>query len=72
MLTPGEILLAFTDGLVESRTRGVEEGVAELLACLEEYRRESLDTMLDAMVERLRTSGPSDDVTVLALRWMGL
>ncbi|NED97541.1 SpoIIE family protein phosphatase [Phytoactinopolyspora alkaliphila] len=71
-LAPGEILLAFTDGLVESRSRGVEEGVAELLSCLDEHRREPLDTMLDAMVERLRMPGPSDDVTVLALRWTGL
>ncbi|WP_129668251.1 SpoIIE family protein phosphatase [Phytoactinopolyspora endophytica] len=68
-LQPGEILLAFTDGLVESRNRGLEEGVGELLACLEEQRAAALDTMLDSVVERLRTAGASDDLTILALRW---
>lgn len=70
-LTPGEVVLAFTDGLVENRFRGVEEGVAELLSCLEECRSEPLESLVDTAVERLRTTGPSDDLTVLALRWNG-
>ncbi|AYY13516.1 GAF domain-containing protein [Actinobacteria bacterium YIM 96077] len=68
-LTPGEVLVAFTDGLVENRSRGVEEGVGELLSCLEDHRKDPLEPMLDAVVERLRTVGPSDDLTILALRW---
>jgi serine phosphatase RsbU (regulator of sigma subunit) len=70
-LSPGEILLAFTDGLVESRSRSLEEGVAELLDCLEEQRGSPLEVILDTVVERLRTAGASDDLTVLALRWRG-
>ncbi|NEE04245.1 SpoIIE family protein phosphatase [Phytoactinopolyspora halotolerans] len=71
-LVPGEILLAFTDGLVESRSRGLEEGVGELLSCLEDQRTAPLDTMLDNVVERLRTPGAADDLTILALRWKHL
>ncbi|NDL56327.1 SpoIIE family protein phosphatase [Phytoactinopolyspora mesophila] len=70
-LGAGEILLAFTDGLVESRSRSLEEGVTELLDCLEEHRQAPLDVILDTVVERLRTAGASDDLTVLALRWRG-
>ncbi|WP_166353921.1 SpoIIE family protein phosphatase [Phytoactinopolyspora limicola] len=70
-LGAGEMLLAFTDGLVENRLRSLEEGVGELLACLEEHRHDTLDGILDAVVSRLRTAGAADDLTVLALRWGG-
>ncbi len=70
-LQPGDILIAFTDGLIESRDRSLEEGFAELLRCLEEARGVPLDRLLDIVTERMATAGPADDVTVLALRWAG-
>ena len=70
-LTPGDVVVAFTDGLVETRRRSLEEGVDLLLRCLEEHRAAGLDIMLDAVIDRMASAGPTDDVTVLALRWVG-
>lgn len=70
-LWPGDMLIAFTDGLVESRTRSLEEGFAQLLRCLEELRGASLDRLLDSVVARMQVEGSADDLTVLALRWVG-
>ncbi|TDE00073.1 SpoIIE family protein phosphatase [Jiangella asiatica] len=71
-LWPGDVLIAFTDGLIETRTRSLEEGFAQLLRCLEDLRGVPLDELLDAVVARMRVEGSSDDLTVLALRWAGL
>jgi serine phosphatase RsbU (regulator of sigma subunit) len=70
-LWPGDVLIAFTDGLIESRTRSLEEGFSQLLRCLEEQRELSLDRLLDTVTERMWVDGSADDVTVLALRWAG-
>lgn len=70
-LTPGETIVGFTDGLVETRLRSLEEGVETLLACLDEHRADNLDDMLDAVVTRMAVEGSTDDLTVLALRWVG-
>lgn len=70
-LQPGDVLVAFTDGLVETRTRSLEEGFAQLLSCLEEHRDTPLGQLLDVVVDRMGADGSADDLTVLALRWVG-
>lgn len=70
-LWPGDVVIAFTDGLIESRTRSLEEGFAQLLRCLEEQRGVPLEQLLDAVVRRMQIDGAADDQTVLALRWAG-
>lgn len=70
-LWPGDVLIAFTDGLIESRLRSLEEGFAQLLRCLEEQRGAPLEELLDAVVRRMQIDGAADDQTILALRWAG-
>jgi serine phosphatase RsbU (regulator of sigma subunit) len=68
-LAPGDTIVVFTDGLVESRRRSLEYGVGALIRSLETHRRETLDEMLGAVVAELGVSSSTDDVTILALRW---
>lgn len=70
-LSRGDIVVAFTDGLVETRDRSLEDGVRELLESLDAHRGAPLDVMVSAAIERLGVSRSSDDVTILALRWIG-
>jgi hypothetical protein len=62
------LLLAYTDGLVESRDQPLSAG-------LERLRRSGIDPnrpveeTLDRLVESLLPEGPVDDTAILALRW---
>jgi PAS domain S-box-containing protein len=76
VLEPGDTLLAYTDGLVESRTRGIGEG----LEALQDHVRRvfapekcpPVRDLVDGAVEAMSgEAGHADDVTVLALRWLG-
>ncbi|PSL03671.1 PAS domain S-box-containing protein [Haloactinopolyspora alba] len=70
-LSPGDVLIAFTDGLIESRRRSLEDGFTQLLRFLEDQRGAPLGQLLDTVIERMRVDESTDDVTVLALRWAG-
>ena len=70
-LTVGDTVLGFTDGLVEHRDRPIEDGLAELVSCLERVRAEPLDVLLDSVVAEMYDPASPDDVTVLGLRWTG-
>ena len=66
-LEPGDLLLLYTDGLVESRQRPITEGVDRLVTSV---RPDSdldhvLAEVLDALVE---SDDRSDDIAILALR----
>jgi serine phosphatase RsbU (regulator of sigma subunit) len=67
LLTPGSTLLFFTDGLIERRGAGLDDGVAWL--CRE---AEALgDLPLDEFCDRILAGLPDaldDDVAILALR----
>ena len=68
-LADGETLLIFTDGLVESRSRPVGEGLTELARRLHRVghamgAEEICDTVLQEMVN----GGGDDDVALLAVR----
>ena len=68
-LAPGDLLLGFTDGLVERRGSDLDAGLDRLLAAVG-----TQDEALDSLVERVdRTLLPDtpgrDDATVLAVRF---
>jgi serine phosphatase RsbU (regulator of sigma subunit)/PAS domain-containing protein len=75
-LDPGSALVVFSDGLVETRTRSLEEGLAQVLEHFRETARgtpaEIVGTLVDRMVGDGDGSGGGggvdDDVTVLAVR----
>jgi serine phosphatase RsbU (regulator of sigma subunit)/anti-sigma regulatory factor (Ser/Thr protein kinase) len=68
-LQPGDLLLLYTDGLVESRTMTLNEGMDRLCEAVE-TGPESLDGMLDYVGEQLAVDTRQDDVALVAIRWL--
>lgn len=76
-LQPGDVLVLYTDGVVESRSVGGEEyGYDRLLEALRNHRHEdagelhdSLMRDLDAFIEQ---ENYGDDLTLLVLKWHGM
>ncbi len=68
LLEPGSLVLLYTDGLVESRTASVEEGIAQLVAALAEPV-DSAELACSRVLRALGRPGDQDDDTaVLAVR----
>ena len=68
-LTPGDIMIGFSDGLVETRGTSLTDGLERLRLAAAEAARESLDILLDHLIDTmLRGREQDDDVTVLAVR----
>ncbi|HEX2362227.1 MAG TPA: SpoIIE family protein phosphatase [Jiangellaceae bacterium] len=70
-LRRGAVVVGFTDGLVESRNRSLDEGLAMLLSCLDGVRDQPLEIILDTVVATMVDAAGADDWTVLGLRWTG-
>jgi anti-sigma regulatory factor (Ser/Thr protein kinase)/anti-anti-sigma regulatory factor len=82
-LAPGELILLYSDGLVERPDRTIAEGMAELAAVAADASRTpesgSLELSADPAaaervcqltVERLTRAGHADDITTLAAHWL--
>ncbi|MFC8225894.1 SpoIIE family protein phosphatase [Streptomyces sp. NPDC057287] len=65
-LPPRSTLLLYTDGLVESRTRDIEAGLATLRRHAGALARLDVEDFLDELLARIDPSG--DDVALLVLR----
>jgi serine/threonine-protein kinase RsbW len=65
-LGPGSTLVLYTDGLVETRTRSIDDGL-ERLARAAAGARDGVDAMADALLTSGITDG-QDDVALLVLR----
>jgi serine phosphatase RsbU (regulator of sigma subunit) len=65
-LHPGDVLLLYTDGLVEDRQRTLAEGLAPVIATLDEVSAGDSPDPLGAVLSRLRRANPGDDTCVLA------
>ncbi len=71
-LAKGDTVVAFTDGLVEHRSWGLDEAFAHLAAELGRHAGEDLESLCDALVRIGRGGRPQeDDVCVLVLRYQG-
>ena len=64
---PGDTVLLYTDGLVESRTMPLGEGMERLSAAVE-AGPEPLEELLDYLAEVLSVDTREDDVAMIALR----
>jgi PAS domain S-box-containing protein len=75
-LRPGDLLLAYTDGLVERRHRGIDVGMDLLAVEVSRVVRANPRHPVEELVEGLVTAlegpeGHADDVTALGMRWWG-
>ncbi|TDC12859.1 GAF domain-containing protein [Streptomyces sp. 8K308] len=67
-LPPGSTLLFFTDGLVESPSRSIDEGLYRLRREAAALAHRPLESFTDRLLSRARAPGSDDDVALLALR----
>jgi PAS domain S-box-containing protein len=68
-LNPGDIVIGFSDGLVETRDTSLTDGLERLRLAAAEAARDSLDILLDHLIDTmLRGREQDDDVTLLAVR----
>ena len=66
-LEPGALLILVTDGVVESRTHDLDQGISRLRECAAELRRNPLHEVVDG-IAALADKSLRDDVTVVAAR----
>ncbi|MEV1082413.1 SpoIIE family protein phosphatase [Streptomyces sp. NPDC050211] len=66
-LSPGDLLVLYTDGLVETRHHPIDERLNVLLSFLDESHR-PLEETCDLLLYGLRTSDDHDDVALLVAR----
>lgn len=69
-LRPGDTLVLYTDGLIESPERDVETGLRRLAGLARRWAGAPLDEVCARLVGLgLDRDGPPDDLTALAVRW---
>lgn len=65
----GATLLLYTDGLIETRSEGLDTGQQRLLHTLSNHHDLELGELLDAVLADMVGDQPGDDVAVLAVRF---
>ncbi|MEV6117463.1 SpoIIE family protein phosphatase [Streptomyces sp. NPDC052109] len=65
---PGDELVLYTDGLVETRSEAIDARLDTLLDALTETRGRDLEATCDRILEILRSPGGEDDVALLIAR----
>ncbi|MEU6467061.1 SpoIIE family protein phosphatase [Streptomyces sp. NPDC046976] len=71
-LAEGTQLVLYTDGLIEDRTRDLDEGLELLRRALAGHPDRSPDASCGAVLEELLPQGPKDDVALLVARTRAL
>lgn len=66
-LEPGDTLMLYTDGLVESRHAGIDEGLDRLRLAVERLAPASLDEQADALLAAV-TGDTDDDTSLVVVR----
>jgi serine phosphatase RsbU (regulator of sigma subunit) len=69
-LAPGSTVIAFTDGLIETRGAGIDEGLERLRRASTPDGSRDVDGLVEAIIDALIPSGSEDDVALLALRFI--
>jgi PAS domain-containing protein len=67
-LEPGDLLLLYTDGLIERRERGLQEGLDLLVHAASTADAGHPDDVLDHVLEAFGAPNPNDDTCVVAIQ----
>ncbi|TMR13564.1 PAS domain S-box protein [Nonomuraea turkmeniaca] len=70
-LRPGDVLLLFTDGLVERRTRDIDVGLDQVLAAARHMQGCDLEDGLDRLLSDIGGPNPEDDACLLGVGILG-
>ncbi|WIM99209.1 SpoIIE family protein phosphatase [Actinoplanes oblitus] len=65
---PGDVLLLYTDGLVEYRGQSLDTGLDAVIRAVDDAVRAAPQQPLAELVGRLRRANPDDDTCILAVR----
>jgi GGDEF domain-containing protein len=68
VLPPGSTLLLYSDGLIETRTADLDDGIARLCANAQPLAAIDVADLCDALVLAMADETSHDDVTLLAVR----
>jgi serine phosphatase RsbU (regulator of sigma subunit) len=67
-LAAGDLLLLYTDGLIEHRRRSLDEGLDAVVTAVDHAVAVAPRQPLGSLLDRLRRANPDDDTCVLAAR----
>ncbi|NUR93473.1 MAG: serine/threonine-protein phosphatase, partial [Nonomuraea sp.] len=67
-LEPGDVLLMYTDGVVERRGQDLDSGVEALVQASHFCVGDDPEQMIDCVLRRLGAASSADDVCVIAAR----
>lgn len=67
-IRPGDLLVFYTDGLIERRGRTLDEGLQPVLRTLNQLTARQRPTPLSDLLSQLRRANPNDDTCILAAR----
>jgi serine phosphatase RsbU (regulator of sigma subunit) len=70
-LHPGDVVLMYTDGLIEQRGHGIDEGVRDLARQVGEGLRVPVGDRLTSILDSLHRRNPGDDACMLAAQPTG-
>jgi hypothetical protein len=66
-VAPGEVVVFYTDGLVEQRGLSIDQGLRRL-ADVAARHRDAPSALVEACVQEIPRDGPEDDIAIIALR----
>ncbi|MFD7232818.1 SpoIIE family protein phosphatase [Streptomyces sp. NPDC059881] len=67
-LPEGSLLVMYTDGLIESRTQDIDQGIARLRRTLTQAFSSSLEDLCNSVIAAVPPENPTDDIALLIAR----
>lgn len=68
LLHPGDVVVFYTDGLIEYGRTGIDEGISRLIGQLTELADQPLEKLCDQLLDRVAPGHTDDDIAILAVR----